>query len=52
MLADPERAAQLGANAYRQARETYDLPCVARRLDLAVRRVAQPRSAQPIEVTV
>ena len=37
MIADPERAAQLGANAYRQARATYDLPCVARRLDLAVR---------------
>ena len=52
MLADPERAAQLGANAYRQARATYDLPCVARRLDLAVRCVAQARSAQPIEVTV
>jgi glycosyltransferase involved in cell wall biosynthesis len=52
MLAEPERAARLGATAYRQARETFDLPCVARRLDLAVRRVAQKRSAQPIEVTV
>ena len=51
MIADPERADRLGANAYRHARETFDLPCVAARLDLAVRRVAGRRSAQLSEVT-
>jgi glycosyltransferase involved in cell wall biosynthesis len=51
MIADPERADRLGANAYRHARETYDLPSVAARLDLAVRRVAGARSVQLIEVT-
>jgi glycosyltransferase involved in cell wall biosynthesis len=51
MIADPERADRLGANAYRYARETFDLPCVAARLDLAVRRVAGRRSAQLSEVT-
>ena len=51
LIADPERADRLGANAYRRARETYDLPRVADRLDVAVRRVAAARSAQLIEVT-
>ena len=51
MIADPERASRLGANAYRHARETFDLPRVAARLDLAVRRVAEQRSVQLSEVT-
>jgi glycosyltransferase involved in cell wall biosynthesis len=51
MIADPERASRLGMNAYRHACETFDLPRVAARLDLAVRRVAAARSAQLIEVT-
>jgi glycosyltransferase involved in cell wall biosynthesis len=51
MIADPEHADRLGENAYRYARETFDLPCVAARLDLAVRRVAGRRSAQLSEVT-
>jgi len=51
ILADPERAARLGANAHRHARETFDLMCVGARLDLAVRRVKRPRSMQPLEVT-
>jgi glycosyltransferase involved in cell wall biosynthesis len=51
MLADPERTARLAANAYRCARETYDLPCVGARLDLAVRRIARAGPTQPLEVT-
>lgn len=51
MIADPVRAGRLGANAYRHARETFDLPRVAARLDIAVRRVAGTGSAQLIEVT-
>jgi glycosyltransferase involved in cell wall biosynthesis len=39
MIADPDRAAWLAANAYRQAQDAYDLPRVSARLDLAVRRV-------------
>ncbi len=41
LIADPERAARLGAEAYRNARETFDVMCVGARLDAAVRRVAQ-----------
>jgi glycosyltransferase involved in cell wall biosynthesis len=41
LIADPERAARLGANAYWCARETYDMPRVGARLDAAVRRVVQ-----------
>jgi glycosyltransferase involved in cell wall biosynthesis len=41
LIADPERAARLGANAYWCARETYDMPRVGARLDAAVRRVGQ-----------
>jgi glycosyltransferase involved in cell wall biosynthesis len=40
LLADPNRDAGLAANAYRLARDTYDLPRVAARLDQAVRRIA------------
>ncbi len=39
LIADPERAAQLGADAYQRARETFDMPCIGARLDVAVRRV-------------
>jgi glycosyltransferase involved in cell wall biosynthesis len=41
LITDPERAALLGADAYRHARETFDMPCVGARLEGAVRRVAQ-----------
>lgn len=39
LLADPDRAADLAANAYRLVRDTYDLPRVAARLDQALRRI-------------
>jgi glycosyltransferase involved in cell wall biosynthesis len=44
LITDPERAALLGADAYRHARETFDMPCVGAQLDVAVRRVVQSGS--------
>ncbi len=41
LITDPERAALLGADAYRHARDTFDMSCVGARLDVAVRRVVQ-----------
>jgi glycosyltransferase involved in cell wall biosynthesis len=41
LLADPNRAAGLAANAYRLVRDTYDLPQVAVRLDQALRRIVE-----------
>jgi glycosyltransferase involved in cell wall biosynthesis len=51
MIADPEYAARLGENAYRHARDTYNVPCVGALLDLAVRRIAGPETTQSLEVT-
>jgi glycosyltransferase involved in cell wall biosynthesis len=39
MIADPERAERLGEAAWRRARDVYDLPRVAARIDRAVRDV-------------
>jgi glycosyltransferase involved in cell wall biosynthesis len=41
LIDDPERAARLGVNAYRHARDTFDLPRVGAQIDVAVRRVAE-----------
>lgn len=39
LLADPDRAADLAANAYRVVRDTYDLRRVAARLDAALQHI-------------
>jgi glycosyltransferase involved in cell wall biosynthesis len=41
LIDDPDRATLLGVNAYRHARDTFDLPRVGARIDFAVRRVAE-----------
>ena len=41
LIDDRDRAARLGANAYRHAHDTFDLPRVGARIDVAVRRVAE-----------
>jgi glycosyltransferase involved in cell wall biosynthesis len=51
LIAEPDRASWFGANAYRRAREEFDLPRVAARLDEVVRRVAHRASLQSVEVT-
>jgi glycosyltransferase involved in cell wall biosynthesis len=43
MIAEPNRAACLGDNAYREARETYHLPHVGARLERAIRHVLEQR---------
>jgi len=50
MIAEPKRADQLGANAYRHARATFALPCVGARLDAAVRDVVRSHSNQSVKV--
>lgn len=52
LIADQEHADRLGANAYRHARATFDLPRVGALLDVAVRHVVRARSDQSLEVTV
>jgi glycosyltransferase involved in cell wall biosynthesis len=51
LIADQQHANRLGANAHRHAQATFDLSCVATRLDVAVRHVATARSNQPLEAT-
>jgi glycosyltransferase involved in cell wall biosynthesis len=46
MIAEPDRAACLGNNAYREARETYHLPHVGARLEQAIRHVLEQKSMQ------
>jgi glycosyltransferase involved in cell wall biosynthesis len=50
MLADPEKAAQFGTNAYRRARDMFDLPRVGARLDQAVRLIVGQVVARQVEV--
>jgi glycosyltransferase involved in cell wall biosynthesis len=50
LIADPQHAARLAANAYQRARQEFDLPRVAARLDLAVRRIVHAASSRVIEV--
>jgi glycosyltransferase involved in cell wall biosynthesis len=46
LLADQDRAARLGASAYRLVRDSYDLPQVAGRLDQALRRIVGSAAAR------
>jgi glycosyltransferase involved in cell wall biosynthesis len=46
LLADQDRAARLGAGAYRLVRDGYDLPRVAGRLDQALRRIVGSAAAR------
>jgi glycosyltransferase involved in cell wall biosynthesis len=41
LISNPKRAKEFGAMAYRNAHDTFSLPCVGARLDRAVRHVAQ-----------
>src|SRR5262249_34491040 len=50
MIADSNRAVLLGANAYHNARQTFDMARVGTSLDRAMQRVAQAKSAQRAEV--
>jgi glycosyltransferase involved in cell wall biosynthesis len=52
LIADPGSARRLAANAYRRAREDFALPCVAVRLDLALRRITGTGSRQASEVAL
>jgi glycosyltransferase involved in cell wall biosynthesis len=46
MIAEPDRAARLAQNGYREARETYHLPHVGARLERAIRQVLGQRLIQ------
>ena len=48
LLADPDRADRLAANAYRRARETFDPPSVGAKLDIAVRHIVQQALADAV----
>ena len=51
LIAEPDRAARLATNAYQRARQEFDFPRVAERIELALRRVALTSSASRVEVT-
>jgi len=52
LIADPSDARRLAANAHARAREDFDLPSVAGRLNLAVQHIVGTRLRQSSEVPV